>query len=90
VKTDYTKRGCVWTGNGYEFFDTKFARYYFVLTEDYQVPIFQTGPDKEGFNLGCYNNFLEVFGYNKSLWLLPVHSRLMTDHVSVRSDHLLC
>jgi len=45
------------------------------ITEDYQVPIFQSGPDKEGFNLGCYNNFLEVFGSNKWLWLLPVHSR---------------
>lgn len=42
--------------------------------EDYQVPVFQSGPDKDGFNLGCYNNFLEVFGSSKCLWLLPVHS----------------
>jgi len=48
-----------------------------VLTEAYQAPIFPSGRDNDGFNLGCYDNFVEVFGSDKRLWLLPVHSRLI-------------
>jgi len=47
-----------------------------VSAEAYQAPIFPSGRDKDGFNIGCYNNFVEVFGSNKWLWLLPVYSRL--------------
>ncbi|KAH9370515.1 hypothetical protein HPB48_006268 [Haemaphysalis longicornis] len=28
------------------------------------------------FNIGCYNNFVEVFGRNPHLWLLPVFSSI--------------
>lgn len=38
--------------------------------------MFRSGvSDKNGFNLGKYNNFQEVFGDNKKLWFLPVFSR---------------
>ena len=48
-----------------------------VLTEAYQAPVFPSGRDRDGFNLGCYENIVEVFGQNKWLWLLPLHSRFI-------------
>ena len=30
--------------------------------------------DEQGWSLGKMNNFQEVFGYNKFLWLLPIHT----------------
>lgn len=42
------------------------------LTEAFRAPIFFTGPDKNGFNLGRKKNFIEVFGEKPRLWLLPV------------------
>lgn len=44
--------------------------------ESFRHPIFRTGPDKNGFNLGAYANFLQIFGEDKSKWFLPVHSSL--------------
>lgn len=44
--------------------------------EAFRAPIFRgIGADKNGFNLGRYNNFQEVFGENKRLWLVPVSTR---------------
>lgn len=44
--------------------------------EAFRTPIFRIGgPDKNGFNLGRYNNIQEVFGDDKRLWLLPVFTR---------------
>lgn len=46
------------------------------LTEAFRTPIFRIGgPDKNGFNLGRYNNIQEVFGDDKRLWLLPIFTR---------------
>jgi palmitoyltransferase len=39
--------------------------------EAFQTPIFVSGPDKDGFNLGCQRNFVEVFGHDRRYWLLP-------------------
>ena len=48
----------------------------FPLSEAFRAPLFRgIGADKNGFNLGRYNNFLEVFGDDKRLWFLPVSSR---------------
>ncbi|CAM1329535.1 ZDHHC2 (predicted) [Pycnogonum litorale] len=40
--------------------------------ESFRAPIFRMGPDKNGYNLGYYLNFVEVFGSVKSKWFLPV------------------
>ncbi|XP_022902148.1 palmitoyltransferase ZDHHC2 isoform X2 [Onthophagus taurus] len=44
--------------------------------EAFRAPIFQTGPDKQGFDLGKYNNFREIFGVKPKLWILPIPTSL--------------
>uniref|UniRef100_A0A8D8RGW3 Palmitoyltransferase n=1 Tax=Cacopsylla melanoneura TaxID=428564 RepID=A0A8D8RGW3_9HEMI len=44
--------------------------------EAIRAPIFSYGPDKRGFHLGVRRNFVEIFGENKWLWLLPVQTYL--------------
>ncbi|KAF5300196.1 hypothetical protein FQA39_LY11230 [Lamprigera yunnana] len=44
--------------------------------EAFRPAVFRTGPDKNGFSLGFYNNFLEVFGDNPKTWFLPIDSSL--------------
>ncbi|XP_055314843.1 palmitoyltransferase ZDHHC20-B-like isoform X2 [Sitodiplosis mosellana] len=45
--------------------------------EAFRTPIFRIGgPDKNGFNLGRYNNIQEVFGDDRRLWLLPIFTSL--------------
>ncbi|KMQ92419.1 palmitoyltransferase zdhhc2 [Lasius niger] len=44
--------------------------------EAFRTPMFRTGKDKDGFSLGKYNNFQEVFGDNPRLWFLPIFSSL--------------
>ncbi|XP_023240893.1 palmitoyltransferase ZDHHC15-like isoform X2 [Centruroides sculpturatus] len=39
--------------------------------ESFRPPIFRYGPDKNGFSLGKYANFIEVFGEDKQKWFLP-------------------
>ncbi|XP_066999359.1 palmitoyltransferase ZDHHC20-B isoform X3 [Anabrus simplex] len=56
--------------------------------EAFRAPIFQTGPDKDGFSLGKYNNFQEVFGDNKKIWFLPIFSSLGDGVIfPVRAQH---
>jgi palmitoyltransferase len=57
---------CVLTG--FNIFLNPFA-------EAFRAPIFRTGADKDGFSLGKYNNFQEVFGDNRKMWFLPVFTR---------------
>jgi hypothetical protein len=45
------------------------------LPEAFRAPIFRTGVDKNGFSLGAYNNFQEVFGDNRACWFVPVFTR---------------
>lgn len=46
------------------------------IAEAFRAPIFRVGgPDKNGYHLGHYNNFQEVFGDNWKTWFLPVFSR---------------
>lgn len=44
--------------------------------EAFRAPVFISGPDKNGFNLGRLNNFQEVFGDRKLLWFFPVFTSL--------------
>ena len=45
------------------------------FAESFRAPVFQTGPDKDGFSLGSGANFAEVFGDNRLRWFLPVFTR---------------
>lgn len=44
--------------------------------EAFRAPYFRTGPEKDGFSLGCSKNFRQVFGDEKKYWLLPVFASL--------------
>ncbi|KAK7862819.1 hypothetical protein R5R35_000843 [Gryllus longicercus] len=44
--------------------------------EAFRAPVFQAGPDKDGYSLGKYNNFQEVFGDNPKTWFLPLFTSL--------------
>ncbi|XP_069468683.1 palmitoyltransferase ZDHHC15 [Ambystoma mexicanum] len=44
--------------------------------EAFSPPIFQNGPDKNGFHLGIRKNLQQVFGTNRRLWFIPVVSSL--------------
>ncbi|XP_041359994.1 palmitoyltransferase ZDHHC20-B-like isoform X2 [Gigantopelta aegis] len=44
--------------------------------EAFRAPIFQSGPDKDGFSLGSRGNFQEVFGDKRMFWFLPMFSSL--------------
>ena len=50
----------------------------YVYTEAFQTPIFATGPDRNGFNLGCRRNFLEIFGDDYRLWFVPKFTGYVT------------
>jgi len=54
--------------------------------ESFRSPIFRHGPDKKGFNLGIFNNFVEVFGEDKKKWFLPVFTSL-GDGISFPTRH---
>jgi palmitoyltransferase len=68
---------------------------YFVLQnmttlESLRTPIFRTGADGNGFNLGKYKNFQEVFGDNKMIWFLPIFTSLGDgSSFAVRAQHQL-
>ncbi|GAV03633.1 hypothetical protein RvY_14029 [Ramazzottius varieornatus] len=40
--------------------------------ESHRPPVFTGGPDKNGFNLGRYQNFREIFGDKPALWFIPI------------------
>ncbi|XP_035458260.2 palmitoyltransferase ZDHHC20-B isoform X2 [Spodoptera frugiperda] len=40
--------------------------------EAFRAPMFRGGADKNGFSIGAFNNFKEVFGNSPNLWLVPV------------------
>ena len=47
----------------------------YLCVEAFSTPVFQNGPDKNGFNHGFVKNLQQVFGEEKKLWLLPIASR---------------
>lgn len=60
-----------------------------LLSEAFRAPIFRVGgPDKNGYHLGRYNNFQEVFGDNRKFWFLPIFSRYANSTILVFCFHL--
>lgn len=48
----------------------------FDYIEAFRAPVFRIGGvDKNGYNLGKFANFQEVFGDNWKLWFLPIYTR---------------
>ncbi|XP_014357163.2 palmitoyltransferase ZDHHC15B isoform X1 [Papilio machaon] len=43
-----------------------------MIDEAFRAPMFRGGADKNGFSIGAFNNFKEVFGNSPNLWMLPV------------------
>lgn len=44
--------------------------------EAFTAPMFELGSDKDGFNLGKLENFIQVFGEDPKLWFIPVQTSL--------------
>uniref|UniRef100_A0A671K4V0 Palmitoyltransferase n=1 Tax=Sinocyclocheilus anshuiensis TaxID=1608454 RepID=A0A671K4V0_9TELE len=42
------------------------------FSEAFSAPVFQNGPDRNGFNVGLSRNLRQVFGEDKKLWFIPV------------------
>ncbi|XP_037867922.1 palmitoyltransferase ZDHHC20-B isoform X5 [Bombyx mori] len=43
-----------------------------LVHEAFRAPMFRGGADKNGFSIGAFKNFKEVFGNSPNLWLVPV------------------
>ncbi|XP_022815376.1 palmitoyltransferase ZDHHC15-like isoform X1 [Spodoptera litura] len=58
--------------------------------EAFRAPMFRGGADKNGFSIGAFNNFKEVFGNSPNLWLVPVFTSLGDGcEFPVRREHQL-
>ncbi|XP_074593321.1 palmitoyltransferase ZDHHC15B-like isoform X2 [Brevipalpus obovatus] len=44
--------------------------------ESFRPPIFRLGPDRNAYNLGKYQNWMQIFGEKKLLWFVPVYTSL--------------
>ncbi|KAL1465803.1 hypothetical protein WDU94_005343 [Cyamophila willieti] len=45
--------------------------------EAFRAPLFSYGQDKDGFNVGAGNNFIQVFGETKWKWFIPVFCNIL-------------
>lgn len=58
--------------------------------EAFRAPMFRGGADKNGFSIGAFNNFKEVFGNSPNLWMVPVFTSLGDGcEFPVRREHQL-
>lgn len=44
----------------------------FLFLEAFSAPVFTSGPDRNGFNVGLRKNLHQVFGEDVRLWFIPV------------------
>lgn len=44
--------------------------------ESFRPPVFTSGTDKKGYDIGACNNFKEVFGNDVVWWFIPIKSAL--------------
>lgn len=42
------------------------------VSEAFSAPVFVSGPDRNGFNVGLRRNLQQVFGEDRRLWFIPV------------------
>lgn len=62
---------------------------HFYFLESFRAPVFGSGPDKDGFNLGKSKNFCQVFGTNRWLWFLPVYTTWVSELNNAYPSHML-
>lgn len=43
--------------------------------EAFSAPVFVSGPDRNGFNVGVRRNVQQILGEDRRLWLIPVFTR---------------
>lgn len=55
--------------------DVSWPTYFFFSPEAFSAPIFVTGPDRNGFNVGIRKNLQQVFGEDRRMWFIPVFTR---------------
>ncbi|XP_037867921.1 palmitoyltransferase ZDHHC20-B isoform X4 [Bombyx mori] len=61
-----------------------------LVHEAFRAPMFRGGADKNGFSIGAFKNFKEVFGNSPNLWLVPVFTSLGDGcEYPVRREHQL-
>lgn len=48
--------------------------------EAFSAPVFQSGPDRNGFNVGACRNLQQVFGTNKKFWFFPIFTSQGNGH----------
>lgn len=62
---------------------------FFLFSEAFSAPVFVTGPDRNGFNVGIRRNLQQVFGEDRRLWFIPVFTRWVWCHQQVKMHNLL-
>ncbi|XP_078116958.1 palmitoyltransferase ZDHHC15B isoform X2 [Sander vitreus] len=48
--------------------------------EAFSAPVFVSGPDRNGFNVGILSNLQQVFGEDRRLWFIPVFTSQGNGH----------
>lgn len=43
--------------------------------EAFSAPVFVSGPDRNGFNVGVRRNVQQILGADRRLWFIPVFTR---------------
>lgn len=55
--------------------------------EAFSAPVFISGPDRNGFNVGLRRNLRQVFGENRRMWFIPVFTSQGNGHYFPLKNH---